>query len=99
MLTLTGTLRQAGEITLKEKPYKKLWVEHESPGRDNGPGDLQILELLLPAEACTKLPEKGQPVSVAVRAYAAGRDIKFSALHLAGDTSKANPASGVSVTK
>jgi len=82
MLTLTGTLRQTSNLTIKEKPFVKLWVEHESP-RDNGPGDLQILELLLPAEICTPVPTSGKPVSVNVRAYPAGRGIGFAALSLA----------------
>jgi hypothetical protein len=79
MLTLTGTLRQSGEITIKEKPFVKLWVEHESE-RDNGVNDLQILELLVPAENAQKLPEKGKQVSVDVRCYANGREVRFSAL-------------------
>jgi hypothetical protein len=79
MLTLTGTLRQHGELTIKEKPFAKLWVEHESE-RENGVNDLQILELLLPIENVGKLPAKGSPVSVDVRCYAMGRDIRFSAI-------------------
>jgi hypothetical protein len=81
MLTVTGTLRQSGEITIKEKPFLKLWVECETP-RENGVGDLQIHEFLVPTEATgmPKLPEKGRPVSVDVRAYAMGRNVAFSAL-------------------
>jgi len=88
MLTLTGTLRQSADLvfkdkdTGKEKPMKKLWVEHESP-RENGVGDLQILEMLVPAETCPKLPDKGGQVSVSVRAYAVGRNVAFSALGVA----------------
>ena len=79
MLTLTGTLRQSGAITIKEKPFVKLWVEHESE-RDNGVNDLQILELLVPEENAQKLPEKGKNISVDVRCYASGRDVRFSAV-------------------
>lgn len=79
MLTLTGTLRQSGELTIKEKPFVKLWVEHESE-RENGVNDLQILELLVPAENARKLPKKGENVSVDVRCYASGRDVRFSAV-------------------
>lgn len=79
MLTLTGTLRQSGDITIKEKPYRKLWVEHESE-RENGPSDLQILELLVPADNCPALPSKGEQISVDVRAYSNGRNVAFSAL-------------------
>jgi len=79
MLTLTGTLRQSGPLTIKETPFVKLWVEHESE-RENGPADLQILELLVPAANAEKLPAKGAQVSVDVRCYASGRDVRFSAL-------------------
>lgn len=85
MLTLTGTLRQSADLdftdknTGKPKPMRKLWVEHES-ARENGPADLQILELLVPAETCPELPPKGAEISVDVRAYAVGRNVAFSAL-------------------
>lgn len=90
MLTLTGTLRQFGEVTLGKdapKPYLKLWVEHETP-RDNGPADLRIDELLIPIEDAPPEPERerllkrGQPVSVVVRAWARGRDLAFQAVRL-----------------
>jgi hypothetical protein len=80
MLTITGTLRQSGELTIKEKPFVKLWVECETE-RENGPADLQILELLVPAtNPPAKIPERGKQVSVDVRAYANGRNVAFSAL-------------------
>lgn len=79
MLTLTGTLRQAGPITIKEKPFQKLWVETETP-RENGPADLQLHELLIPSEHVENLPSPGSLVAVDVRAYANGRNVAFSAL-------------------
>lgn len=92
MLTLTGTLRQFGEVTLgKEnpKPYLKLWVEHETP-RQDGPADLRIEELLIPIEDAPPAPERekllkaGQPVSVIVRAWAKLNSLQLSAVRLAG---------------
>ena len=53
MLTLTGTLRQFGDVAFAGKdstektPYLKLWIEHETP-RQDGPADLKIEELLIP---------------------------------------------------
>lgn len=102
MLTLTGTLRQFGEITFgKEVPkqYLKLWVEHETP-RDNGPADLRIEELLIPIEDAPPGPErdrllqKGKPVSVIVRVWAKLGALNISAVSLAGLTG-ANPSSPV----
>lgn len=92
MLTLTGTLRQFGEVNLgKEtpKPFLKLWVEHETP-RDNGPSDLRIEEFLIPIEDAPpaaereKLLKQGQPVSVVVRAWAKLGVLNLSAVRLAG---------------
>lgn len=82
MITLQGTLRQAGKVTFQEKERVKVWVEHETP-RDNGVSDLKIEELFLPSETFDKLPKPGQPISVAVRPYVVGRDVKFSAISLA----------------
>ena len=96
MLVLTGTLRQFGEVTLGEekKPFLKLWVEHETP-RQDGPADLKIEELLLERSAVdqdtVKSLKQGTSVSVAVRAWARGRDIAFSAVRLV--TGRQNPAS------
>jgi hypothetical protein len=85
MITLTGTLRQSGEVTFgKDKEARKmckLWVEHESP-RDNGPGDLKIEEFFVPLEQAVNLPEKGQEVSVQVRPYSDGRKVLFQAIRL-----------------
>lgn len=87
MITLTGTLRQFGEVTLgKETPkqYLKLWVEHET-ARFDGPADLRIEELLIPIEDAPPVAERekhlkpGSPVSVVVRAWA-----KLGALCFAG---------------
>lgn len=93
MLTLTGTLRQFGEVTLGKdnpKPFLKLWVEHETP-RDNGPADLRIEELLIPIEDAPLAPDRekllkpGQPVSVVVRAWAKLGTLFFSAVRIAGN--------------
>lgn len=87
MLVLTGTLRQFGEVAFDDgkKKMLKLWLEHETP-RDNGPSDLKIEELLLPAESVDtesmKKLQKGGPVSVLVRAWAKGRDIAFQGVEL-----------------
>lgn len=87
MLTLTGTLRQSAPMSFedkatgKPKSMLKLWIEHESP-RGDGPADLQILELLIPADPAPKLPSPGTPISVDVRAYPKGREIGFSALRV-----------------
>lgn len=103
MLTLTGTLRQFGEVNLGKdnpKPFLKLWVEHETP-RDNGPADLRIEELLIPIEDAPpaadreKLLRTGQPVSVVVRAWAKLGALQLSAVRLAGGIAPAIPgASG-----
>jgi len=94
MLTLTGTLRQFGEVTFgKEnpKPYLKLWVEHETP-RGDGPADLRIEELLIPIEDCPPVNERerllkpGSPVSVVVRVWAKLGALQMSAVRLAGFT-------------
>jgi hypothetical protein len=83
MITLTGTLRQSGEVTFgKDKDARKmlkLWVEHESP-RDNGPADLRIEEFFVPSEHGPMLPPQGQQVSVSVRPYASGRNVAFAAI-------------------
>lgn len=94
MLTLTGTLRQFGEVTFGKdspKPYLKLWVEHETP-RDNGPADLRIEELLIPLEDAPPVQERekllrpGHPVSVIVRVWAKLGALNFSAVRIAGLT-------------
>lgn len=93
MLTLTGTLRQFGEVKFgdgsKEKPFKeylKLWIEHETP-RHEGPDDLRIEEMLIPLELVgpeAKTLKKGAETSVIVRTYAKGRDVVFQAVSLVG---------------
>ena len=100
MLTLTGTLRQFGDITIGEekKSFLKLWIEHETP-RQDGPADLKIEELLIPKSEIGPEAEKlksGSPVSVVVRAYARGRDIAFSAVR---QVDQAAHSSSVSAAK
>ena len=76
MITMTGTLRQTGEITKKdsdEVSFVKLWVEVEDER------DLKIHEIMLPPEKAGKLPPKGAPISLDGRMYASGRDLRFSA--------------------
>lgn len=92
MLTITGTLRQSGDLTIQEKPFVKLWVEHETPRKD-GVDDLQIVELLIPKADCPNVPEKGSQVGVNVRCYASGRDVKFQAIGLAKTPALAKTAS------
>jgi hypothetical protein len=95
MLTLTGTLRQFGEVNLgKEtpKPFLKIWLEHETP-RDGGPADLRIEELLIPMEDAPskadrdRLMKPGQPLSVVVRAWAKLGTLYFAAVKIAGTSS------------
>lgn len=79
MIVLHGTLRQSAQVTIKEKPLTKLWVEHSSP-RDNGTEDLAILELFLPYDKEVALPRKGEDVEVIVRPYPSGRGVAFQAI-------------------
>jgi hypothetical protein len=81
MITLNGTLRQSGEMTIKEKPLLKVWVEHTSP-RDNGTDDLKIEELFLPRDESKNLPEKGQEIAIVVRPYPSGRGVAFQAIRV-----------------
>ncbi|MBV9188337.1 MAG: hypothetical protein JO093_22200 [Acidobacteria bacterium] len=83
MITLTGVLRQAGEVRIKEQPRLKVVLEHEIP-RESGPPDLHLETLFLPPESAQRLPKQGLPVSVEVRAYVPsnGRNVAFSALRL-----------------
>lgn len=100
MLTLTGTLRQFGDVSYGKEgepktDYLKLWIEHETP-RENGPADLKIEELLIPkadvgAEA--KNLRQGGKLSVAVRAYPKGRDVAFQCVGLVGAASTSSSAS------
>lgn len=82
MITLTGILRQSSAATIKEKTKTKLWVEHTSP-RNDGLDDLQIEELFLEGSPDNhSLPKQGERVSIVVRPYASGRDIRFAAVAL-----------------
>ena len=84
MITLTGTLRQLAEITIKDKKLVKLWLEHQTPAQGDRAGDLKIEELFVEPVAGASLPKTGEKVSVIVRAYPRGRDVAFQALGLAG---------------
>lgn len=88
MITLTGTLRQSAKVTFDSVDKLKVWIEHESP-RDNGPADLKIQELILPFSDEPRLPKSGQQISVAVRCYASGKDVKFFAVGLVPESKKA----------
>jgi hypothetical protein len=79
MIALTGTLRQQGQVEFDGKKRLKLWIEHTTP-RENGAADLKIEELFLPIEDATKLPKDGQQVTVQVRAYSTGKEVRFSAI-------------------
>lgn len=83
MLTLTGTLRQSGDIKTGEgKTFKKLWIETETPPEGDRPGELQIHEFLFPSEELEKVPPKGSQISIDVRSYVRGREIAYKALHV-----------------
>lgn len=79
MITLTGILRQSGEMVIKEKPLIKLWVEHETP-RENGTPDLKIEELFLEPRAGLVVPKNGEKINLNVRVYPSGRDVRFQVL-------------------
>ena len=81
MITLTGTLRQSAEMTVKEKPLIKLWVEHETP-RENGAGDLKIEELFIEPRPGLTLPKNGEKISLNVRVYPSGPNVRFQVLGL-----------------
>ena len=68
MITLTGILRQSGEVTIKEQPRLKLVVEHETP-RDGGMPDLHLETLFLDRQEAAKLPKQGDQVQIEVRPY------------------------------
>lgn len=76
MITLTGTLRQSGKVTIKERPLVKLWVEHTMP-RDNGTPDLKIEEFFLEENLAPNLPKDGTEINLAVRPYPSGRDVRY----------------------
>lgn len=92
MLTLTGKLRQFTEVQFADRPerkggtFLKLWLEHETPRDGEGPGDLKIEELLLPVDAVPAAARSSlkadSVISVAVRAWARGRDVAFQAVGL-----------------
>lgn len=79
MITLTGILRQSGEVKIKEKPLVKLVVEHET-ARDNGVNDLHLETLFVPPENALILPRVGEEIHIAVRPYPSGRGVAFSAV-------------------
>lgn len=76
MIALTGKLRQSGQVTIKERPLVKIWVEHEMP-RDSGTPDLKIEEFFLEPAAAEKLPKAGSEVTLSVRPYPKGRDVGY----------------------
>lgn len=85
MIILSGICRQTGSVEFGEKEKKKflkIWVEHETPGQGDRPGDLAIQEFLIPAESIKKQPVKGDTISLSVRCYAKGREVAFQALEL-----------------
>ena len=81
MITLTGILRQAGQVTIKEQPRLKLVVEHET-ARDNGVPDLHLETLFVGPGEAAKLPRQGEPVHVEVRPYPSGRGVAYAAVRL-----------------
>jgi hypothetical protein len=81
MITLHGTLRQSGEMTIKERKVTKLWIEH-TVDRQNGPADLKIEELFLEPENAKNLPPSGQPIAVEVRPYPSGKGIALAGVRV-----------------
>lgn len=94
MLVLHGTLRQTGEIKTKEdKEFVKLWIEHETPGRDETQaGDLQILEFMVPKEKAVGIPPKGSEITAKIRAYVKGRDLGFQLIEIISEKPKKSSA-------
>jgi len=83
MLVLVGKVRQIGEVKTKDgEELKKLWVETESPGWDEGQMDLSIEEFMLGKSDVPAGMKAGDKVSIQVRAYATGRKIAYKALSL-----------------
>ena len=82
MITLTGTLRQAGEVTFKDKPPRlKVVVEHET-ARENGQSDLRLETLFLAPEEAAK---------VEVRPYPNGKTVAFAAVRLVAAADGGDP--------
>ena len=92
MITLTGILRQAGEVKIKEKPLLKIVVEHET-ARDSGVPDLHLETLFVDRQEAARLPRTGEEVHVEVRPYptANGRGVAFSAVRLLTAADPADP--------
>lgn len=80
MITLTGKLRQAGQVEYDGNKKTKLWVEHEME-RENGPPDLRIEELFLDGHGIA-LPGRDETVTIVVRPYPSGKQVKFQAVKL-----------------
>lgn len=85
MITLTGKLRQASTIQMKEKAMRKLWVETETQ-RDNGVADLDLHQFLLDTDKCSLEPAPGSPVTLSVRPYVMAGNLRFSALSILSAT-------------
>lgn len=81
MITLTGILRQAGQVRIQEKDRLKLVVEHETP-RDNGLPDLRLETLFLAPQDLATLPRTGEVVHVEVRPYPVGKGIAFAGVRV-----------------
>lgn len=91
MLTLTGTLRQAGVNEYEGKKKTRVWLEHTTP-RENGPDDLKLEEFWFDGDISPTLPPPGSQLSVHVRAYTVGKGVKFSAVDLAPQPAKSAKA-------
>ena len=91
MITLTGTLRQAGEVTFKDKPPRlKVVVEHET-ARENGLPDLRLETLFVDPQEAVRLPRTGEPVHIEVRPYPNGKTVAFAAVRLVTAAEPADP--------
>jgi len=78
MLVMTGKLRQWSPTEFEGKKKTKLWVETFTPGEGGRPDDLKMHELFLEGDHGSELPAKDGAVSVLVRPYAVGREVKFA---------------------
>lgn len=80
MIVIRGTVRQSGEITIKENKFRKIWLEHQIQRDRDGVPDLRIEELLVPLDRAGKEPKPGETLDVEVRAYASGTKVAYSAI-------------------
>lgn len=91
MITLIGKLRQASQVEYDNVKKTKLWVEHEME-RESGVPDLRIEELFLDGHGLP-LPGRDEDVSLVVRPYPSGKQVKFQAVKLLPRSLPSEPSS------